>query len=93
LQGKFPQHSILFLVKNIFPAGNLPEAGELPSPGREFVEEWNEIADVDRVEKSSVRRVKFLISPPPESRIKDRVGRVAVKIRIARIDPAEISQQ
>ena len=50
VQGKFPEHSILFLVKNILSIQHAPAAHVLPSPGRQLVEERNRMRGLDSVE-------------------------------------------
>ena len=45
------------------------------------------------IEKCSVCRVELLIAATARARVVDHISRVAVKVRIARIDPAKICEQ
>jgi len=88
-----PQHSILFLIKNILSVRHVPEAGKFPASDRKFVEKRNSKTRVDGVKKCAVRRVKLLISMSARTGVEDRVCRIAMKVGIAGIDPAEIREQ
>ena len=92
-QGKFPQHSILFLVKNIYPVRDPPHSVIFPSPDRQFIEQRHGMGRLYGVKKRLVRGVKLLISAPSVSGVMDLARRRPVKIRIARIYPSEVRQQ
>lgn len=93
LQSKLPDHSILRRVKNIFSLRHFPETHELPAPDGEFIKKRNCRAGFGRLKHRPVKRIEPLVAAPARARVKNRVRRVAVSVRITRIDFAEIGQK
>jgi len=92
LKSEFPEHSILFLVKNILARRNHPMAKKFPLAGREFVEEWNRMPAPDSVVERSIWRIQFLIASTAVAGVMNNFASRTVKVRIAWIDPAEVSE-
>ncbi len=93
LQSKSPNHSFLLFVVNVFACRNAPKAGEFPASDGEFVKKRNSLFGINRIKHRLIKRIEFLVAAPTCARVENRVGRVAVKVRITRIDFAEIGEQ
>ena len=48
---------------------------------------------LDRIKHRLIKRIEFLVAASARARIKNRVGGVAVKIRVTRIDFSEVGEQ
>jgi hypothetical protein len=92
-EGKFPQHSILFLVKNISAVRHMPVSEKLPPAWGQFIEKRSRDAAFDGVEKRSIGSIELLISAASRAGVKNSVSCFTVQIRIARIDPSKVRKQ
>lgn len=93
MKREFPQHSTLVFVENVIRIDHGPEAEELPSSDGEFVEKWNGMPRGDRIHQCLIERIEFLIASTAAACVVESVLRVAVEVRIARIDPAKVGEQ
>ncbi len=90
---ELPDHPLALLIINVSAVSNLPEAEIFPAVHAELVEEGNAVAGIDSGNESPVRGIELLIAAAAGAGVVDGVAGIAVEIRIAGIDAAEIGQQ
>lgn len=92
-EGELPDHSLALFIIDISAVSNMPVAEVFPSVHAELVEEGNSVGRIDSGEKRTVCGIEFLIAASAGAGVVDGVACIAVEIRIAGIDPAEIGKQ
>lgn len=89
---ELPDQPLALLIINVSAVSNMPEAKIFPSVHAELVEEGNSVGRIDGGEKRTVCGIEFLVAATARAGIVDNVAGIAVEIRIAGIDAAEIGQ-
>lgn len=92
-EGELPDHPLALLIINVTAVSYMPEAEVFPSVHAELIEEGNGVGRIDGGEKRTVSGIELLIAAAARSGVMDNVACIAVEIRIAGIDPAEIGKQ
>ena len=93
MESESPDPTVSDIVVDIVGVGDVELAEVLPAVHGEFVEERNGMSGRDGVQKRLIGSAEFLIAAASGSGVVDLVRRLAVEIRVARIDTAEIRKK